>query len=383
MKKILFFFTILVLMIVSIRPSFAITDPLVIPNNKFGIHILFPSEIQDAAKLINSNGGEWGYVTIPIQAGDRNLEVWQKFMDDAKDYRVIPLIRLATEGDYFNTKVWRKPKLEDVLDFANFLDSLDWPVKNRYVIVFNEVNRSDEWGGKANPLEYAEVLNYAASVFKLKNPDFFVISAGLDNAAANNANLTFNEYNFLRTMNAEIPGIFERIDGISSHSYPNPAFSSTPAKNDQSSVASFKHEKNLIESFTNNKNLPVFITETGWSKKNVSETTISHYYKDVFSGVWSDQNIVAITPFLLRANAGPFTVFSFLNENGTPDMQYKSIEEMPKIKGLPVISKKILGEQTALKNVPLKHFNETGENEQNTVSKKTVFETIYKWILKI
>lgn len=370
-------------MIVTVGPSFAMTDPLATPNNKFGIHILFPGEISEAAKLINSNGGEWGYVTIPIQAGDRDLVKWQKFMEDAKKYHVIPLIRLATEGDYFNTKVWRKPKLEDVLDFANFLDSLDWPIKNRYVIIFNEVNRSDEWGGQANPSEYAEILNYAASVFKLKNPDFFVISAGLDNAAANNANLTFNEYNFLKIMNDEIPGIFERIDGLASHSYPNPAFSSSPAKSDKESVASFKHETNLIQTFTNNKNLPVFITETGWSKKNVSESIISQYYKDVFSNVWSDENIVAVTPFLLRATAGPFTFFSFINKDGTPDMQYKSIEEMSKIKGLPAISKKILGEEITVKDVPLKHFNDTGKDEQSSLSKKTVFETIYKWILKI
>ena len=112
------------------KPSFAIENPLSSPNNKIGVHILFASEINKAAELVNSNGGDWGYVVIPIQSGDRDLEKWQKFMNDARKLHVIPIIRLATEGDYFNTSVWRKPSEEDVLDFANFLNSLEWPVKN-------------------------------------------------------------------------------------------------------------------------------------------------------------------------------------------------------------------------------------------------------------
>src|SRR3989344_2503379 len=108
----------------STYPAYAVENPLGVPNNKIGIHILFPEEIDQASSLINTNGGDWGYVTIPIQAIDKNLLKWQAFMDRAKTLHVIPIIRLATEGDYFNTKVWRKPTGEDVLDFANFLSSL-------------------------------------------------------------------------------------------------------------------------------------------------------------------------------------------------------------------------------------------------------------------
>lgn len=155
------------------KSSFAAEDPFSHPNNKMGIHILFPSELQEAAKLVNSNGGDWGYVTIPIQAGDKDIKKWQEFMDQAKSLHLIPLVRLATEGDYFNTSSWRKPTEADVLDFANFLNSLNWPTKNHYIIVFNEVNRGDEWGGSPNPQEYADILSYAVTAFKSRNPDFF------------------------------------------------------------------------------------------------------------------------------------------------------------------------------------------------------------------
>src|SRR6185503_18523404 len=120
-----------------------------------------------------------------IQAGDKDVDKWQDFLNQCAKLHVIPILRLATEGDYFNTAVWRKPTSLDVLDFANFLTDLTWPTKNRYIIVFNEVNRGDEWGGQPNAGEYADILSYAVTVFKSKSPDFFIISAGLDNAAAN------------------------------------------------------------------------------------------------------------------------------------------------------------------------------------------------------
>ena len=206
----------------------AIADPLSAPNNKFGIHILFPGELEQAAKLVNSNGGDWGYVTIPIQATDKNVEKWQKFMDDAKTYHIIPIIRIASENYFFDTRVWRKPEEYDVLDFANFLNSLNWPTVNKYIVVFNEVNRSDEWQGNTNPQEYAQILNYTVEVFKSLDEDFFIISAGLDNASANVFESSINQYDFMREMHKEVPGIFGKIDGLGSHSYPNPGFSEPP-----------------------------------------------------------------------------------------------------------------------------------------------------------
>src|SRR5258705_11328911 len=136
--KFFFFFLIFISFFFSYSKALAFYDPLTVPNNKFGIHILFPFEARLASTLVNSNGGDFGYVIIPIQSGDKNLVKWQKFMNDCKEFHLIPIIRLATEGDYFNTTVWRKPTKEDVLDFANFLNSLNWPTTIRYIVVFNE-----------------------------------------------------------------------------------------------------------------------------------------------------------------------------------------------------------------------------------------------------
>ena len=152
-------------LILNAKQAFAIYDPQSQPNNKVGIHILFPDELEKAKELVNSSGGDWGYVTIPIQAHDKDLIKWQDFFDRAKEAHLIPIVRLATDGDYFDKSSWRKPQDEDVVDFANFLNSLNWPVKNRYVVIFNEVNRADEWEGKADPREYAQILSYSLTVF--------------------------------------------------------------------------------------------------------------------------------------------------------------------------------------------------------------------------
>src|SRR6185312_15911570 len=252
-----------------------------------------------------------------------DLVKWQNFMNDCGKYHLIPIIRLATEGDYFNTQVWRKPDSADVLDFANFLNSLDWPTKNKYIIVFNEVNRGDEWGGAPNPTEYAQLLSYSVTVFKSRNPDFFIISAGMDNAAAN-ANGAMNEYTYYEAMQQAVPGIFNQIDGMSSHSYPNPGFSSPPTATTRMSVGSFLYEEALLDGYSN-KTLPVFITETGWSQSVVGEKTAADNLVTAYNSIWNDPHIVTVAPFLLNAGAGPFSQFSFLDQSGNPNDIFKEI----------------------------------------------------------
>lgn len=378
MKKLLALILWVSLFFVFPMQTFAVENPLATPNNKIGIHILFPSELQEAAKLINSNGGDWGYVTIPIQAGDKNLDKWQSFMDQARSLHLIPIIRLATEGDYFNTQVWRKPNEADILDFANFLNSLNWPTKNKFVIIFNEVNRGDEWGGAPSPQEYADLLSYAVSAFKSKSPDFFIISSGMDNAAANTG-IAMNEYNFFQQMNVAIPGIFNQVDGIASHSYPNPGFAVPPTVHTQESITSFAYEKSYIQNFES-KDLPVFITETGWSRDKIPDNIVGSYFQTALNSVWNDPDIVAITPFLLRAGGGPFTQFSFLDTSGNPSSAYNAVYNFTKTKGQPTLNPLILSAQLNKNPEPVENFS--GTKPPNLIaSVSTQTKSILKWFL--
>lgn len=390
MKKIyqtlLLFFFILPLFLFTSAAQ-ARVNPLSVSNNKFGVHVLFPSELGEAAQLVNSSGGDWGYVTIPIQAIDKNLVKWQKFMDDARRLHLIPIIRIATENYYFDTKVWRKPEETDVLDFANFLDSLDWPTKNRYVVIFNEVNRSDEWGNDLNPAEYAEILNYASGAFKSKSEDFFLISAGLDNASENVLGIAMNEYVFMEEMAKAVPGIFSEIDGIASHSYPNPGFRQPPSTLTNKSIGSFKYEKILADTL-GNKNLPVFITETGWSQNMLSEFKIASYYEEAFRSVWNEENVVAVTPFLLDAREGDFVQFSLKNKDGSGNKAYKALKEIAKVKGMPSIGTTKApskpDDYLGRKFLPTKDFSEFSETNDNIALRVLqTYKTLLKWFIRI
>jgi hypothetical protein len=307
--------------------AWAIVDPLTTENNKFGIHVFDSPELEDAAKLVNSNGGSWGYVTVPIRSDDRNREKWNAFMHRCSDLKIIPIVRLATTMQPYG---WSKPTLFDAIDFANFLNDLDWPVKNRYVIIYNEPNHANEWGGYVSPEEYADTLEYTAHVFKQRNDDFFILPAGLDAAAPTDAN-HMNWQLYIKRMMNHNRGALKAIDGWNSHSYPNPAFSGSPADIHDHSIVSFQHEKQLVESLTG-KLLPIFITETGWSNERLSDETIATYYDQALSGPWNNSQIVAITPFVLHAGAGPFAKFSLKYPDGNNRPQYTKLEQIQKNK---------------------------------------------------
>jgi hypothetical protein len=322
-------------------------------------------------------------VIIPIQSGDRDLVKWQKFMNDCRRLHVIPVIRLATEGDYFNTVVWRKPSKEDVLDFANFLNSLVWPVKNRYIVVFNEVNRSDEWGGKLDPKEYAQLLNYAVSTFKFLNEDFFIISSGLDNAAPNIFGEYMDEYDYMVAMNNSVPEIFSLIDGLGSHSYPNPGFKQMPYILTSQSIDSFSFEKNLVRRLSN-KNLPVFITETGWSKEVLSESQIAQYLEYAFKYVWSDKNIVSVTYFVLQAGTKPFSHFSLINEDGKRNQIFSTLAGISKTQGKPTVSDDVIPPiYIEPEDLPIKTFPKKNQYDNLPLNKVDAGSAFFNWLLKL
>lgn len=366
---------IIFLGIVHSVPLHALYDPLSRDNNFFGIHILFPEEIERARKLINANGGAWGYVTIPIQITDRNLFRWQEFMNKAYEYKVTPIIRLATEPDRETPGVWRKPNDYDIVDFANFLNSLDWPVENRYIIVFNEVNRFDEWGGyPPSPSEYAEILAYAVDAFKARSQDFFIISAGLDSAAPNDGIKYMNASLFLQRIESARPGIFNRVDGIANHSYPNPNFSAPPDVNRRIGVATYKYEYDLVNRFASSKK-PVFITETGWNNQTLTDETIASYYSYTFQEIWQQDSdkIVAITPFLLESQNGQFDKFSFYKD-GFPKMYHAALENLPKKRGKPT-----LRVHTITRPPHIEFYTVRFENNEKYVEEEVIVPELFRF----
>lgn len=325
---------------------FASTNPLYQPNNRFGIHIIEPNieNAREAVKLVNSNGGDWGYVTVVIRFDDRDKNKWQAFFDKLRELHLIPIVRLATKMTPF---YWEKPKEEYAAGWAEFLDSLNWPVKNRYVIIYNEPNHAREWGGGTNPAEYAKILDQTIDALKKKNENFFVLNAGIDGSAPHKPPLYYDAQLFLQTMNRAVPGIFNKLDGWASHSYPNPGFMGSPNSGGRGTIRNYDWEIGSLKNLGLKKELPIFITETGWVhsdgiKKNptlLSPSTVAAYFEKAFNGAWDKPNIVAITPFTLNYPQPPFDIFSFvkpvLGASTQHLPQFETVSQLPKIRGGP------------------------------------------------
>jgi len=159
------------------------SDPLWKENNKFGLYIYAEDKdfFEIAQNLVNSNGGEWGYVLIPYNVKDYDEGKWGRVFDQLIEKKMIPIIQLwnVDIADY----------QEQTRKAAEFLNTFIWPIKYRYISVYNEPNDSEFWNGRADPYEYAEVLDYTIRVFKEVNPDFYMLNGAFNVSASANDNL--------------------------------------------------------------------------------------------------------------------------------------------------------------------------------------------------
>jgi len=318
-------------------PGFVFATPAKI-NNKFGISLLQPtnSDIKKAAEMVNSKGGDYGYVTLVIQENDRNHGKWQEVFDELRKYHLIPIVRLATKPEGEN---WRRPSKDDVENWTSFLDKLNWVVKERYIVLFNEPNHASEWGGEVDASTYGEIVQEYSTKLHAQNKDFFVMMAGFDSSAPSSPSQYEDEDLFIKQVVDSQPSIFNNIDGWVSHSYPNPGFSGSPWDTGRKSIRGYEWELQVLKNNRVEKNLPVFITETGWIDNKLSRQTIASYYENAFNDVWlSDERVVAVTPFVFNYQTEPFLGFSFKQKNSEDFYpQYETLAALSKTKGEPVV----------------------------------------------
>lgn len=318
----------------------AINDPLSVPNNKYGMHIVEFNDIPDVATLVNSNGGDWGYLTIVASDNDRDPRKWQTMFDQMRRLHLIPIVRIATHLEGAN---WAKPNPDRFEELAQFFNNLNWPVENRYIVLYNEPNHAKEWGGTIDPEGYALTLLSFARRLKSVSEDFFILPAGLDASAVTDG-ASMNAAEFLRRMVNAQSDILTVIDGWTSHSYPNPGFSGSPYASGRGTLGTYRWELGYLRSLGLTKNLPVFITETGWVHSQgkvirnnlASPETVGENLKIAAVGAWSDPTIVAVTPFVFNYQDVPFDNFSWkkLGDNGFY-AHYDEYESLPKTSGTP------------------------------------------------
>lgn len=340
MKKLFVIFLSVFLLFLSTQKIDASYDPREVQNNIFGVHIINHSDLEDLSSVTNVNGGDWGYVTIVITEEQRDKQVWQKFMDDCRRLHLIPIVRVATKFDGQN---WTIPKTEEIDNWINFFNSLNWVIENRYIVIGNEPNHAKEWGGQIKPEDYAIYLKTFSERLKNANKDYYVLNAGFDQDAPN-SKVTVDEKKYINEMLKAVPDVFDFIDGWNSHSYPNPAFSGPKNGNGRRSVKGYEWELEQLRTLSSTKDLPIFITETGWVRNGKNdEQEVADNLKYAYQEIWmKDKNIVAVTPFVLNYTEEPFLDFSWKKSPTEFYPIYTTIQSMQKIKGQPM--QKIKGE---------------------------------------
>jgi|GEM_PF-946520 hypothetical protein len=331
-------------------------------NNKFGIYTNNAGgDIDLAADLVNSNGGDWGWILIPMSVHENGTEGWNSTFGKLAEKHLIPIVQLIEPQA--QTRV---PTDEDIDNIAKFLADLNWPIKLRVVSAFNEMNASEYWGGKIDPEGYARTLNRLIDQLKQRSSDFFVMN-GAFNASAQTGDPTginciktdlgvnscyLSEIGFLKRMDAAVPGIFKKLDGWAAHTYPHPAYRGRPTDSRVGAESTFEAGRNTIRSYQFEQRLlkrdygltlPVFITETGWPHKEgqsphgewYDASTVADYYKQAFVNYFlKDPYIVAVTPFLLTGS-GAFSNFSFIGPEGNKFPQWDAIAGIKKVSGDP------------------------------------------------
>ena len=318
--------------------TLAIYDPLSVANNKFGIHITQESDIRDAASLVNSTGGDWGYITLVIQKGERDFKRWQKTFDLLRRVHLIPLLRLATAHQNGG---WEMPSHDEIDGWVNFLDSLNWPINNKYVIINNEPNHAKEWGGQILPESYADYLKKISQRAKAKSDDFFILPAAMDFSAQTDEE-SLDGRVYLERMLESQPDIFDWVDGWNSHFYPNPNFTGSEKSTGRGTIASFSWELSYLKSLGVSKKLPVFITETGWAHDIDSDNNlldpeeIGPKFAWAFDNTWNNTDIVAVTPFIFSYQDFPFDIFSWKKPDGSFYPFFDSFKSIEKSKGKPI-----------------------------------------------
>ena len=256
----IYFISLILAFFTFATPVQAIYNPTSVPNNEYGIHIVDTNNVADVIPLVNSTAGDWGYVTMVLSDAERDHDRWQNMFNQMRRLHLIPIVRLAT---HVENAVWVKPTKDRFYEIVQLLNSLNWPTENRYIILYNEPNHANEWGGDLNPEEYADDLVTFGTALKQANSDFFILPAGLDASAASDG-AAMDEAEYLRRMIAAKPEILTRIDGWTSHSYPNPGFSGSPYAIGRGTLTTYQWELSYLSSLGLTKKLPVFITETGW-----------------------------------------------------------------------------------------------------------------------
>ncbi|MCC7370301.1 MAG: hypothetical protein IT306_17890 [Chloroflexi bacterium] len=272
--------------------------------NKRGVHLLlddgdtrfseavWEQHIVWTARLT----GQGGYAVQLIRSNDLRPASWQHMIDLMDREGVVPIIRLATfkspDGQWWTTPTPDPDGrgYKSAADrYRRFFDAIDWRAETVLVTVANEVNRPDEWGGAPDPAAYARFLRDVTDALRrVTSVNVLVLNGALDAyapSASFGTTYAIDSERFMEGMVAEVPDIFERLDGWASHAYPLGPFGEHPGQQAfkiddvrpnagprpqppagvvNRGVNGYVWELWKLRQLGLSRELPVYVTESGW-----------------------------------------------------------------------------------------------------------------------
>jgi hypothetical protein len=299
------------------------------PNNPVGINLARWIEhpyLWAAAELVNSNGGDWGHVTIVLVEDDRaDPDRLQRLFDQCYLHHLVPIVRIGTRFDLARG-VWARPQPNDPYLWREFFDRVRWPTTHHYIVVGNEPNLGREWGGAVDAADYARYLEKWLTVFA-DDRHYRVFNGALD--ASNDTSLPerMDEYEFIAAMRQASPTLFERLDGWAS----NPYHFRWWAEELRYSYRAYEAELAAI-----GRDMPVIIVESATGHVD-DPRAVADYYEMAFKHWLADPRVVAATPLFWNPEAEQFWMYDVDGDGSVrePSPTYFRIKELRKSAGSP------------------------------------------------
>ena len=298
-------------------------------NNPVGINLVRWTELQyvrAAGQLVNSNGGDWGYVTLVLIDDDRQDPARvQRLLDECARDHLTPIIRVATR---FNLErgIWSRPYWNDPYYWRDLFDSLHWPTTSRYVVIGNEPNLGREWGGTVDPAGYARYLGKWLDVYA-DDSRYHIFNGALD--ASNDTLMPdrMDEFEYIDAMREAEPAIFDRLQGWAS----NPYHFWWGEKETRFTYRAYEAELEAI-----GRELPVVIME--YHAFEIDDPReVAEYYEVAFNYWLADPRVLAATPLFWNPESNSFWMYK-VNRDGSifdPSPTYQLIKGFPKVAGSP------------------------------------------------
>jgi len=325
-------------------------------GNRFGIGLVSPGSTLDwdlAADLAGPGGSVllvFAGITRDTQGPD---PAWIEAVQQVYARGLVPVVRLGPP--------WGNEVVRDDSDDAAHAHYTALAAAYRRVVealprdphlplwieVHNEPDLCYEWacsagegqGGylpyQTTAHEYAAMLrDVADALHAIGDPRILVMNAGLAPGGAARCQCGGTDFSpgitsrdFLAEMEVAVPDVFAHVDGFASHAYPAQGEGwgfFVPYEQAGPGLTYFARELDVV-----GRTLPVFLTETGWTTSDGSNSRaqIAGWTVRAYQEVWLvDPRIVAVMPFQLRDPA--WDAFGWVAPDGSHYPVYDAVRAL-------------------------------------------------------